>query len=326
MKKVCKKLIVGMVSLGGAMAVASAGATEYPTAPIKMVVPFAAGGPTDALARSLAESMAGVLKQKIIVENKPGAGGNVGSAMVARAPADGYTILLVTNGPLVANPLLFKEMAFDPKKDFDPVSQVAYFPNMVAVHPSVPANSIKELIALLKANPNQYSYASGGLGTSTHFAGELFKSLAGVQMTHIPYKGDGASMPDVVGGQVPIVFGSIFAGKRFTDSGKLKGLAVTSKDRVPSVPDLPPVAEAGLEGYDLTAWYGVVAPAGTPKAVINKLSETVAAIVATPEFRERIESMSGIPKSSTPEGFTQFIETERPKWEKLIQESGIKIE
>lgn len=326
MRNIYRSLVAGVVSLTGAMAVTTVWAADYPTGPIRMVVPFAAGGPTDALARSLAEAMAGVLKQKIIVENKPGAGGNVGSAVVARAPADGYTILLVTNGPLVANPLLFKDMAFDPKKDFDPVSLVAYFPNMVAVHPSVPANSIKELIALLKANPNKYSYASGGLGTSTHFAGELFKSLAGVQMTHIPYKGDGASMPDVVGGQVPIVFGSIFAGKRFTDSGKLNGLAVTSKDRVPSVPNLPPVAEAGLAGYDLTAWYGVVAPAGTPKSVTNKLSATIGAIVATPEFRERIESMSGIPKSTTPDGFAQFIETERPKWEKLIQESGIKIE
>lgn len=326
MRNIRRKLIVGAMSLAGAMTAVSAGATDYPTGPIRMVVPFAAGGPTDALARLLAESMAGVLKQKVIVENKPGAGGNVGSAVAARAPADGYTILLGTNGPLVANPLLFKSMAFDPKKDFDPVSLVAYFPNMVAVHPSVPVHSIKELIALLKANPSKYSYASGGLGTSTHFAGELFKSMAGVEMTHIPYKGDGASMPDVVGGQVPIVFGSIFAAKRFTDSGKLRGLAVTSKDRVPSVPDLPPVAEEGLPGYDLTPWYSVVVPAGTPKPVIKRLSETIAAIVATPEFRARIESMSGIPKSSTPEGLTQFMEAEHPKWKKLVDESGIKVE
>lgn len=326
MTKTRRRLAIGAMSLIAAMAMNGSSAAPYPEAPIKMIVPFAAGGPTDSLARSLADAMAGVLKQKVIVENKPGAGGNVGSALVARMPPDGYSTLLVTNGPLVANPLLFKDITFDPKKDFDPVSLVAYLPNIVAVHPSVPANSIPELIALLKANPDKYSFASGGLGTSTHFAGELFKSMAGVKMTHIPYKGDGASMPDAAGGQVPIVFGSVFAASRFVESGRLRGLAVTSKDRVPSVPDLPTVAESGLAGYDLSAWYGLVVPAGTPKSIVKKLSEAIALIVASPEFRTRVESMGGIPRSATPEEFVQFIESERPKWKKLIEESGIKIE
>jgi tripartite-type tricarboxylate transporter receptor subunit TctC len=310
--------------LGAATMTTVAWAADYPDKPIRMIIPFAAGGPTDTLGRSLADEMAKRLGQKVIVENKPGAGGNVGSGLFAKMPADGYSVMLDTNGPLVANPLFMKDITFDPDKDFDPVSFVAYLPNMIAVHPSVPAHSVKELIKLLKDNPNKYSFASGGLGTSTHFAGELFKTMAGVKMTHIPYKGDGASMPDVVGGQVPIVFGSIFAAKRYTDSGMLRGIAVTSKDRVPSVPNMPTVAESGLPGYDLTAWYGLVVPAGTPKPIIKKLSDTVQAITASASFKERVESMSGITKGSSPEEFAKFIKSEHPKWKKLIEESGIK--
>lgn len=326
MQNMQKRVVRWAISLAGVAAMTTVWAADYPTKPIHMIIPFAAGGPTDTLGRSLAEEMSKVLGQKVIVENKAGAGGNVGSSIFAKMPADGYSVMLGTNGPLVANPMFMKDISFDPDKDFDPVSFVAYLPNMIAVHPSVPAKSVKELIELLKANPTKYSFASGGLGTSTHFAGELMKTLADVQMTHIPYKGDGASMPDAVGGQVPIVFGSIFAAKRFTDSGMLRGLAVTSKDRVPSVPDMPTVAESGLPGYDLTAWYGLVVPAGTPKPIIKKLSVAVETITSSPSFRERIEMMSGISKGSTPEEFAQFIDSERPKWKSLIEESGMKVE
>jgi len=326
MKMKTSKFLGKALFLIGMLGMSALQAQDYPKMPIKMVVPFAAGGPTDSLARSLAEAMSKSFDQKVIVENKPGAGGNVGSALAARSPADGYTIMLVTNGPLVANPLLFKEIPFDPKRDFIPVSLVAYLPNMIAVHPSVPATSVEQLIALLKANPDKYSFASGGLGTSSHFAGELFKTMTGVKMTHVPYKGDGASLPDVVGGQVPIVFGSIFATSKFTASGTLRGLAVTSIERVPSVGNIPTVAESGLKGYDLAAWYGVVVPAGTPTKIVNKLSDTIRSIVATPDFKLRIEAMGGIPRSSTPQEFAQFIDSERPKWERLIKESGIKVE
>ncbi|GAA5232149.1 tripartite tricarboxylate transporter substrate binding protein [Verticiella sediminum] len=298
---------------------------DYPREPVRMVVPFAAGGPTDTLARVLADAMSERLGQRVFVENKPGVGGNVGTAQFTRMPPDGYSLLLTTNGPLVANQMMFKNLGYDPQKDLQPVSFVAYLPNMVAVHPSVPAASIKELIAELKAHPKKYSFASGGEGTSTHFAGELLKSMADVQMTHIPYRGDGASLPNVVGGQVPIVFGSIFATKRFVDSGMLRGLAVTSLDRVPSMPDVPTVAESGLEGYDLTAWYGVVVPTGTPEPILEKLSKTIAEVVTAPDFRQKIEAMSGIPRSTTPDEFAQFIESERPKWKKLIEDSGIQI-
>ncbi|HWL29403.1 MAG TPA: tripartite tricarboxylate transporter substrate binding protein [Burkholderiaceae bacterium] len=327
MDKMIKRLMVGAVAFAAISLAGGAWATgNYPNGPIKMIVPFAAGGPTDALARSLADEMGNALKQQIIVENKPGAGGNVGTALAARAQPDGYTILITTNGPLVANPMLFKKITFDPKKDFAPVSLVTYLPNILAVHPSVPVKTTAELIELLKANPNKYSFASGGLGTSSHFSGELFKTMAGVQMVHVPYKGDGASMPDVVGGQVPIVFGSVFATSRYTQNNMLRPLAVTSKARVPSVPTVPSLDETGLKGYDLAAWYGILVPTGTPEPIVNKLSSTIATIIANPAFKQRIEGMGGIPQSMKPAEFRAFIDAERPKWEKLIKESGITID
>lgn len=327
MDKMVKRAMVGAIMFAATLSSSGAwAAANYPNGPIKMIVPFAAGGPTDALARSLADEMGNKLKQQIIVENKPGAGGNVGTGLAARAQPDGYTILITTNGPLVANPMLFKKIAFNPKNDFAPVSLVTYLPNILAVHPSVPAKSTAELIALLKDNPKKYNFASGGLGTSSHFSGELFKTMAGVQMMHVPYKGDGASMPDVVGGQVPIVFGSVFATSRYTENNMLRALAVTSKARVPSMPNVPSLDETGLKGYDLAAWYGILVPTGTPELIVNKLSSTIAAIIADPVFKQRIEAMGGIPKSMTPTEFRSFIDSERPKWETLIKESGITID
>ena len=327
MERLNTRVLATVLLTTGLMAGAPAlAADNYPNAPIHMIVPFAAGGPTDTLARTLAEAMGKELGQKVIVDNKPGAGGNVGFTAAKRARPDGYTVVIGTNGPLVANTMLFKDLPFDPKKDFDPVSLITYLPNMLAVHPDVPAKNTQELIELLKKNPDKYSFASGGLGTSTHFAGEMFKTMAGVKMTHVPYKGDGASMPDVVGGQVPIVFGSVFATARFIEGGMLRGLAVTSIDRVPAVKDIPTLDETGLKGYDFTAWYGMVVPAGTPQPIIEKLSKTIANIVADPDFRARIEGMGGILRSMTPTEFAQFIDSERPKWETAIKESGITVE
>lgn len=320
-----KKMLLSAIGAAMVMVVAQAMAKSYPSGPVTMIVPFAAGGPTDTLARALADEMGKRLGERVIVVNKPGAGGNVGSALAARAQPDGQTVLIATNGPLVANPMLFKDISFNPDKDFAPISLVTYLPNMLAVHPSVPANTVEELTALLRANPGKYSFASGGLGTSSHFAGELYKSMTGVDMSHVPYKGDGASMTDVVGGQVPIVFGSVFATSKFVEMGRLKGLAVTSIERVPSVPDVQTIDETGLKGYDLAAWYGLVAPVGTPEPIIEQLSATVAEIVADPDFKKRVKAMGGIPRSMQPEEFVAFIKAERPKWERLIKESKIEI-
>ena len=298
----------------------------YPSKSIRLIVPFAAGGPTDTLARTLAERLSEQLGQRVAVENKTGAGGNIGTDLVAKAPPDGYTILISTNGPLAGNLSLFNHLPYDPRTDFAPITIFTYLPNMLAVHPSIPANTVSELIAFLKAHPDQYSFGSGGNGTSSHFSGELFKSMTGVKMNHIPYKGDGASMIDVLGGQIPIVFASVLAGMRYTDSGKIKALAVTSKDRVPALPNVPSMAEAGLAGYDLAAWYGIMLPAGTPQPIVNKLNAVIVKIIHTPDFKAKIEAMGGIPVGSTPEEVTEVIKRDVPKWAKLVKESGAKVD
>jgi tripartite-type tricarboxylate transporter receptor subunit TctC len=301
-------------------------AQEYPVKPIRIVVPFGAGGPTDVMTRALSQKMTEVFRQSIIVDNRPGAGGNIGADIVAKAPADGYTLLVGTNGPLAANLTLFGKLPYDPLKDLAPVTLFTYLPNMLAVHPSVPARNVAELIALLKSKPGEYSFASGGNGTSSHLSGELFKTLAGVRMNHIPYKGDGASMIDVIGGQVPIVFCSVLAGMRYLESGRLRALAVTSASRVPAVPDLPAIAESGLPGYDLTAWYAVMVPAGTPSEIVQKLNAVLVKIIRTTDLKEKIESMGGIPVGGTPEELTELIKADIPRWEKLVKESGAKVD
>lgn len=307
-------------------AVPATQAQEYPAKPIRIVVPFGAGGPTDVMTRALAQKMTEALHQSIIVDNRPGAGGNIGADIVAKAPADGYTLLVGTNGPLAANLTLFSKLPYDPLKDLAPVTLFTYLPNMLAVHPSVPARNVTELIALLKSKPDEYSFGSGGNGTSSHFSGELFKTLAGVRMTHIPYKGDGASMIDVVGGQVPIVFCSVLAGMRYMESGRIRALAVTSGKRVPAVPNIPTMAESGLDGYDLSAWYAVMAPAGTPREIINKLNSVLVKIIRTTDLKEKIESMGGIPVGSTPEEVTELIKADIPRWGKLVKDSGARVD
>ena len=301
-------------------------ATEYPSKQIRVVVPYAAGGPTDTITRALAEKLSIALKQRVVVDNKPGAGGNIGADIVAKSAPDGYTLLIGTNGPLAGNLTLFGSLPYDPLKDFAPVTLFTYLPNLLAVHPSIPAKSVQELIAFLKLHPDEYSFASGGNGTSSHFSGELFKTMTGVKITHIPYKGDGASMTDVLGGQVPIVFVSVLAGMRYMESEKIRVLAVTSIDRVPAIQTVPTMAEAGLPGYDLTAWYSIMVPAGTPQEIINILNTEIVKIIKTPEFTHRIEAMGGIPVGSTPEAVTALIKTDIPKWAKLTKESGAKVD
>ena len=278
------------------------------------------------MTRALAEKLSIALNQRVVVDNRTGAGGNIGAEVVARSAPDGYTLLIGTNGPLAGNLTLFGGLPYDPLKDFAPVTLFTYLPNLLAVHPSVPANSVQELIAFLKAHPDEYSFASGGNGTSSHFSGELFKAMTGVKMTHIPYKGDGASMTDVLSGQVPIVFASVLAGMRYIDSGKIKVLAVTSIDRVPAIPNIPTMAEAGLSGYDLSAWYSIMVPAGTPQAIVDKLNTEIVKIIKSPEFTKRIEDMGGIPVGSRPEVVTELIKSDIPKWAKLAKESGAKVD
>jgi len=321
-----RKFLAAMCASALWAAVPAAQAQEYPAKPIRIVVPFGAGGPTDVMTRALAQKMSEAFHQSMIVDNRPGAGGNIGADIVAKAPPDGYTLLVGTNGPLAANLTLFGKLPYDPLKDLTPITLFTYLPNMLAVHPSVPARNVLELIALLKSKPGEYSFASGGNGTSSHLSGELFKTLTGVRMNHIPYKGDGASMIDVIGGQVPIVFCSVLAGMRYIESGKIRALAVTSGKRVPAVPDLPSIAESGLPGYDLSAWYSIMAPAGTPREIVEKLNSALVRIIRDTDLKQKIESMGGIPVGSTPEEVTELIKADIPRWGKLVKESGARVD
>ena len=321
-----RRFVGGMLASIGSAALPVAKAADYPTKPIRLIIPFGAGGPTDTLGRALAERLTAQFGQNVVVENRTGAGGNIGTDLVAKATPDGYTLLLTTNGPLAGNLTLFKQLPYDPLKDFAPITLFTYLPNMLAVHPSLPVNNFAEFIEYVKARPNQLSFGSGGNGTSSHLAGELLKVMTGIQMTHIPYKGDGASMTDIISGQIPIVFCSVLAGMRYIDSGRIKVLAVTSAKRVPAIGNVPTIAESGLPGYDLAAWYSVMAPAGTPRDIIQKLNSTIVGIINTPDFKAKIEGMGGIPVGSTPEAVTAIIKEDIPKWAKLIKESGAKVD
>ncbi len=321
-----RRFVGGMLASIGSAALPVAKAADYPTKPIRLIIPFGAGGPTDTLGRALAERLTAQFGQNVVVENRTGAGGNIGTDAVAKATPDGYTLLLTTNGPLAGNLTLFKQLPYDPLKDFAPITLFTYLPNMLAVHPSLPVNNFAEFIEYVKARPNQLSFGSGGNGTSSHLAGELLKVMTGIQMTHIPYKGDGASMTDIISGQIPIVFCSVLAGMRYIDSGRIKVLAVTSAKRVPAIGNVPTIAESGLPGYDLAAWYSVMAPAGTPRDIIQKLNSTIVGIINTPDFKAKIEGMGGIPVGSTPEAVTAIIKEDIPKWAKLIKESGAKVD
>ena len=296
----------------------------FPNRPLRLIIPFATGGPTDTMARALASRLTEELGQQVVTENRPGAGGNIGTELVAKAGPDGYTILIATNGPLAANKSLFAKLPFDPLIDLAPISMFVYQPNVLAVHPDVPARNVTELIAWLKANPGK-SYGSGGLGTSTHFAGELFRSLTGVHIEHVAYKGDGQSVPDVVAGIVPLVFCSVIAAMKWIESGRLRALGVTSLARVPVVPDIPPIAESGLPGFDLTSWYAVLVPARTPDEVVRTLNAAMLRAMANPELRTRLEGMGSILAPSTPQELRQHMERETARWGQIVKQTGIKL-
>ncbi len=299
-------------------------ASEFPNRPLRIVIPFATGGPTDTMTRILAGKLGEELKQQVVPENRPGAGGNIGAETVARSAPNGYTLLLGTNGPLAANKSLFGKLGYDPVTDFDPVTLFVYQPNLLAVHPDVPAQNVRQLIDWLKANPGK-TYASGGLGTSTHFAGELFKFMTGVEIQHVPYKGDGQSVPDVVAGNVPVIFCSVQAGMKWAESGRLRALGVTSAARVPVVRDIPPIAEAGLPGYDLTSWYAIVVPAGTPKDIIATLNSALLRAMADAELKAKIEAMGGILAPGTPEQLRKHLQEETVRWSRLVQQANVKL-
>ena len=297
--------------------------TDYPNKPIKIVVPFAPGGAADTTARLISEPLAKQLGQPVIVENKPGGGATIGASFVASAPADGYTLLYSTPGPQITNPYLMSKLPYDPDKDLIPVTRLSWFPNVLVVNPKLPVNNVAELIAYAKKNPGKVNFGSAGIGASSHLAGELFKSAANVDITHVPYKGTGQAVSDLVAGNLQMVIDSLSVYLPYIKSGQVRVLAIAMPQRSPLLPDVPPVSD-DLKGFDATAVNYLTAPAGTPPAVIAKLNKAIVTVMADPALQERMITMGMIPKTSTPEEMANEVKSEQIKWKKVIQDSGAK--
>ncbi|MET0529242.1 MAG: tripartite tricarboxylate transporter substrate binding protein [Microvirga sp.] len=319
-------LLAGALLAGTVFGLAPAIAQTFPTRPITMVVPFAAGGSTDVVARIIAQKMSEGLGQQVIIENVAGAGGSTGAARVAKAEPDGYTILMGTVATHALNPLMLKRKPYDAVTDFTPVSLLVLVPNVLVVHPSLPAKTVPELIALLKADPSKYNYASSGVGTPLHLSGELFKSMAKVSMQHIAYRGSGPALNDVVAGQVPIMFDNLPSASEFIRAGTLRGIAVTTKERAPSFPDMPTIAEGGLAGYETYTWNALFAPPNTPKAVVDRLNAEALKAVKDPAVQERLKTFSATVVGSTPEALGEHVKTEIAKWTPVVKEAGVQID
>jgi tripartite-type tricarboxylate transporter receptor subunit TctC len=313
-------LAVGVAALGG-----PAAADDYPARPILLVVPYPAGGGNDVLARMVAAKMSVTLGQPIVIENRGGAGSTIGTRDVARSAPDGYTLLIATSS-LAINPQLYPDTAYDPVKDFSPVGLIAKSPNLVLVHPSVPAHNIAELIALAKKDPGKLDFASTGIGTSTHLSGMLFAIMAGIKINPVPYKGVAPALTDLIGGQVPLMFCPMAGAVGFVHSGNVRALAVTGSARSPLFPDVPTVAEAGLPGYEAELHYGIVAPGGTPPAIIAKLNRALNAALAEDDVKSRMGVDGTEPLPSTPEAYAADIANEEAKYSKIVKMSGGKPE
>lgn len=321
-----RKLFCGLAALCTAIALPlAATAQDFPTRAITMIVPFPAGGSTDLVARLIANKMSEGLGQQIVVENRGGAGGNIGSAAVAKAEADGYTILMGTVATHALNPAIYTKMPYDAEKDFAPISLLVVVPNVLIVHPSVPANSVSELVELAKKEPGKFSYASSGNGTPLHLSGELFKTMAGVDIVHIPYKGAGPALIDVVGGQVPIMFDNLPSSTGHIREGRLKALGVTTAKRASSFPDLPAIAET-LPGYETYTWNALFAPDGTPPEVIKRLNEEANKAVADEAVKAKLAEFSAEVVGSTPEALGEHVKAELAKWAPIVKESGAKVD
>ena len=306
--------------------VLGAHAETYPDKPIKIVVPYPAAGTPDILAREIAGKLTAALGQQVIVDNRPGAGGNIGSEMVAKSAPDGYTIIMATVATHSINQALYKKLPFDPIKDFAPIIMVATTPNVLVVNPSLPLKSVKDLIALAKSKPGEITFSSGGNGTSHHIGGSLFQKMTGVQMTHVPYKGSGAALPDLIGGQVNIMFDNLTSSMPHIKGGKLRALATTGLTRAAAMPDLPTVHESGVPGFEIVAWFGLMAPANTPRAIVERLNREVGKILNLPDMKARFIAQGAEPAPGTPEQFGVFVKEKLVQWAPIVKASGAQID
>jgi tripartite-type tricarboxylate transporter receptor subunit TctC len=297
-------------------------AQAWPTKPVKMVVPFAAGGATDVVARLLAQKLGEAWGQSVIVENRAGAGGNIGADAVAKSPGDGYTLLMASGSIVTANPHMYKAMPFDAARDLVAITNVASGPQVIAVSMNVPAKDLKELVALAKAQPKAVNFGSAGIGTQTHLAAENFAHSAGVDLTHVPYKGESAAITDLIGGQIQMVTPNLGAAIAFIQQGKIRALAITSRERSPQLPDVPSASEL-LPGFENAGWFGLMAPAGTPREVIERIHRDSARILLSDEFRAKLAQQGMVPVANSPADFAAAIREESARWAKVIRERGL---
>jgi tripartite-type tricarboxylate transporter receptor subunit TctC len=315
--------LLGLTTHGAA---AAAPADTFPSRSIRLVVPFPPAGATDILARAVANDLQKTWGQSVVVENRPGAGGNLGADQVAKANPDGYTLVMGTVGTHGINVSLYARMPYDAIRDFAPVTLVAAVPNLLVVHPSVPVTSVRELIDLARAQPGILNYASSGNGTSIHLSGELFKSMANVQITHVPFNGSGPAIGALVAGQVQAMFDNMPSALPQAKSGRLRPLAVTSAHRSPALPEIPTIAEAGLPGYDASSWFGVLAPAGTPRDIVAKLNAAIVRGLQSSETRDRLSGQGAEPVGDSPEHFAEFIRAEIAKWAGVVKAAGARVD
>jgi len=297
----------------------------WPNRSVRMVVPFAAGGATDVVARALAKDLGELWGQPVVVDNRGGAGGNIGADVVAKSPPDGYTVLMASGSILTVNPHIYAKLPFDPQKDFIPVTNVASGPQLVVVHPGVPAKSVRDMIALAKAKPGTVNFGSAGIGSQTHMAAENFVDAAGINATHVPYKGEGPALADLIAGQIQFVLANIAAAAPHVNNGTIRALAVTSLTRSPLLPDVPTVAESGVAGFENSGWFGLLVPAGTPQSIVNKIHADTVKVLERREMKDRLAVQGMAAVGNTPAAFASAIQDESKRWEQVVKGRGLKV-
>ena len=320
MKNLLKVCLLGLLAMSSLVQ-----AQQWPNRPITLIVSYPPGGTADLMARTIAPPLGKILGTSVVVENKPGASGQIAAAFVAKANADGYTLMLDASSYSV-NPSLYPKLPYDPNKEFKTLAVLALYPNVLLVNPAFPAKSVKDLIAMAKAKPNSIAFASSGKGSAQHLAGALFEVQAGVEMQHIPYKGGGPALNDVIGGQVPVFFGSVASTKQHVDSGKLNALAVTGKKRASSMPNVPTMAEAGVPSYEVYEWNAVFAPAATPAPIVQRLSDAIAKVMQSPEVKEKVAGLGGEIFQGNSEAADKFIKAQMAEWAKLVKSGKIAVD
>ena len=319
-----KRLLSGALLVLAAATAGTSFSQNYPTKPVRIIAPFAPGGGTDFIARLIAQKLTERIGQQVIVENKPGAGGNLGAEFAVKSPPDGYTLLLIA-GSYTVNPSLYK-LSFDPVNDISPIVQLSQGPFVVAVHPTVPAKTLKELIDYARREPDKLSYASAGSGSITHLASELFMQMANIKVVHVPYKGTGPALNDTIAGNTQLIFGSVATTLQFIKSGRLRGLAVTTPQRIPAAPDLPTVAEAGVPGYEVVLWHGLVGPKGLPSGVVERINQAANDALKSKDVADLLATDGVAPAGGAPETFRALIKADIERWSKVVKQANIKID